>query len=240
MNTLRLSAFLSHCGVSSRRKAEEIIAGGKVKVNGTVVVEQGYKIVPERDTVTVDNQVVHDNTAKLYVALYKPVKVLSDLKYDDDRDIARRLIHVDGHLFPVGRLDYHSEGLMIFTNDGEFANMVTHPKFEVEKEYLVKFKGGLRQHELKEMKQGVVIDGSVYKVEDISYVKSSLQNTWYRVVAREGKNRMIRKIGEKMGHHVLKLKRVRIGSIKLGDLKPGEYRYLEEHEIKDMKKAFLS
>jgi pseudouridine synthase len=238
---LRLSVYLSRCGISSRRKAEEIIASGKVKVNNIVVLEPHFQVTEEKDVVTYDNQIVNNNQAMLYVALYKPVKVLSDLKYDDDDDrkIARKLIHIDGRLFPVGRLDYHSEGLMLFTNDGEFANRVAHPRFEVEKEYLVKVKGSLDRGEMKQMRQGIVIDGSLHKVEDVAYVKSSLQNTWYRVVVREGKNRMIRKIGEALGHHILKLKRVRIGNITLGNLKPGEYRYIEDHELKEVKKAFL-
>jgi 23S rRNA pseudouridine2605 synthase len=240
MPTIRLSVYLSRCGISSRRKAEEIIASGKVKVNNIVVLEPQFQVKEDKDVVTYENQIVNDNNVKLYIALYKPVKVLSDLKYDDDRMIARKLIPIDGRLFPVGRLDYHSEGLMLFTNDGEFANRVAHPRFEVEKEYLVKVKGSLDRNEMKQMKQGIPIDGSLHKVEDVAYVKSSLQNTWYRVVVREGKNRMIRKIGEKLGHHILKLKRVRIGKITLGSLKPGEYRYIEDYEVKEVKKAFLS
>ena len=234
-SALRLSVFLSRAGISSRRKAEEIIAAGKVKVNDNIVLEPQFKVTPERDIVTFDNYTVNQTKVKLYIALYKPTKVLSDLKYDDDRDIARSLIDVPGYLYPVGRLDYHSEGLMIFTNDGEFANRVTHPKFEIEKEYLVKFKGALNQQDLKQMKHGVLIDGVVYKVDSVSFVKTSLQNSWYRIIMREGKNRMIRKIGEALGRHVLKLKRMRIGNIRLGNLKPGEYRYLEEYEVRDYK-----
>jgi 23S rRNA pseudouridine2605 synthase len=232
---LRLSVFLSRAGISSRRKAEEIIAAGKVKVNDNIVLEPQFKVTPEQDIVTFDNYTVNKTKVKLYIALYKPTKVLSDLKYDDDRDIARSLIDVPGYLYPVGRLDYHSEGLMIFTNDGEFANRVSHPKFEIEKEYLVKFKGALNQQDQKQMKHGILIDGVLYKVDSVSFVKTSLQNSWYRIVMREGKNRMIRKIGEALGRHVLKLKRMRIGNIRLGNLKPGEYRYLEEYEVRDYK-----
>lgn len=232
---LRLSVFLSRAGVSSRRKAEEIIAAGKVKVNNTVILEPQYKVTPEKDIVTFENHTVNETKVKLYIALYKPAKVLSDLKYDDERDIARNLIDVQGYLYPVGRLDYHSEGLMIFTNDGEFANRVSHPKFQIEKEYLVKFKGALNQPELKQMKRGILIDGDLYKVDSVSFVKTSLQNSWYRIIMREGKNRMIRKIGEALGRHVLKLKRIRIGNIRLGNLKPGEYRYLDDYEVREYK-----
>ncbi len=236
---MRLSAYLSRCGISSRRKAEEIITSGRVKVNNITILEPQYQVTDGKDIISYDNNIVNDNTARLYVALYKPVKVLSDLTFDDDRIIARKLIPVEGRLFPVGRLDYHSEGLMLFTNDGEFANRLAHPRFQVEKEYLVKMKGSLDRREMNRMKQGVLIDGSLYRVEEIVYVKTSLQNTWYRVIVREGKNRMIRKIGEELGHHILKLKRLRIGSIELGNMKPGEYRYLEDYEVKEAKKAFL-
>jgi 23S rRNA pseudouridine2605 synthase len=240
MVTVRLSVFLARCGISSRRKAEDIIASGKVKVNNITVLEPQFQVTEDKDVVTYENQLLNDNIAKLYIALYKPVKVLSDLKYDDDRIIARSLLPIEGRLFPVGRLDYHSEGLMLFTNDGEFANRVAHPRFEVEKEYMVKVKGLLNRSDMKQMKQGLSIDGTLYKVEDVAYVKASLQNSWYRIVVREGKNRMIRKIGERLGHHVLKLKRVRIGNIALGQMKPGEYRYLEDYEVKEARKAFLS
>jgi 23S rRNA pseudouridine2605 synthase len=240
MESIRLSVFLARCGIASRRKAEDIIARGQVKVNNIVILEPQHQVMPEKDVVTYEKQILNDNTAKLYIALYKPVKVLSDLKFDDDRVIARNLLPIEGRLFPVGRLDYHSEGLMLFTNDGEFANHVAHPKFQVEKEYLIKIKGSFDRESMKQMKQGVLIDGSLHKVEDVGYVKTSLQNSWYRVVVREGKNRMIRKIGEKLGHHVLKLKRIRIGNITLGDLKPGEYRYLEDYEVREVRKTFLS
>jgi 23S rRNA pseudouridine2605 synthase len=234
----RLSKFIEHCGVASRRKAEEIIASGRVSVNNVIVREPQHRIDEDRDAVKVDNVLVRKSGVSLYIALYKPVKYLSDLNFKDDRPLARNLIKIDTYLFPVGRLDYHSEGLMIFTNDGEFANRMAHPRFEVEKEYLVKFKGPLDQNTLKQMKRGVLVDGSLYKVEGISYVKTSLQNSWYKIIVKEGKNRMIRKIGEVLGHPVLKLKRMRIGSIALGDLKPGEYRYLEDHEVKGENSGF--
>ena len=228
----RLSKFLEHCGVASRRKAEDLIASGRVSVNNVVVRQPQFRINDDRDRVTVDNKAVEKTRVHLYIALYKPVKFLSDLNFNDEREIARSLIKLDTYLFPVGRLDYHSEGLMIFTNDGEFANRMAHPRYRVEKEYLVKLKGVLDHQELAEVRQGVLIDGEIYKVETIAYVKASLQNTWYRIIVQEGKNRMIRKIGEKLGHHVLKLKRTRIGPVFLGNLKPGEYRYLEDHEVK--------
>jgi 23S rRNA pseudouridine2605 synthase len=166
--------------------------------------------------------------------LYKPVKYLSDLNYNDDRDIARSLIKINAYLFPVGRLDFASEGLIIFTNDGEFANKIMHPKYGVEKEYLVKLKGSLVDTDIKKIKKGFFIHGSLYKVNTINHYKSTLNNNWYRITVNEGKNRMIRKIGDTINHQVLKLKRIRIGNIRLGNMKPGEYRFLEKNEIEDI------
>jgi 23S rRNA pseudouridine2605 synthase len=174
-------------------------------------------------------------------------------------------------LFPVGRLDYHSEGLMIFTNDGDFANTIMHPRYEIEKEYLVKIKGSFEKDEIQKMKQGIAIDKEVYKIEGIRYVRTAIKNaarnrkkeitkqvtphrsfkkgdradfemknTWYSITINEGKNRMIRKIGDALNHPVLKLKRIRIGKLGLEDLEPGKYRYFEKREaldnIKDAKK----
>jgi 23S rRNA pseudouridine2605 synthase len=178
--------------------------------------------------------------------------------------MARELIKVDAKLFPVGRLDYHSEGLMIFTNDGDFANSVMHPRYGIEKEYLVKIKSSFDKKEIQRMKEGIVIDGEVYKIEGIHFIRTALKNaarerkngitkniqpkrfikkadriesesinTWYSIIINEGKNRMIRKIGDAMNHPVLKLKRIRIGKLELGDLQPGKYRYFEKREAVD-------
>jgi len=130
----------------------------------------------------------------------------------------------------VGRLDYHSEGLMIFTNDGDFAHIIMHPRYGIEKEYLVKCKGILTKNEMELVKKGITIDSELYKVDEIRSTGAAQKNAWYRVVVSEGKNRMIRKIGEAVGHPVLKLKRDRIGKLRIGNLKPGEYRYFERNE----------
>jgi len=134
-------------------------------------------------------------------------------------------------IFPVGRLDYNSEGLIIFTNDGDLANTIMHPKHGVEKEYLVKFKGTLNNNEILRMKKGISVEGDMYKVKSVKYVRLSMKNAWYSVLIDEGKNRMIRKIGNAINHPVLKLKRIRIGNLELGDLKPGEYRFFDKKEL---------
>lgn len=258
----RLSKYVARVSSFSRRKSEDLIRAGKVKVNKVVVLEPFRQVEPT-DIVLIDNQIMEYEPVKLYIALYKPDGYMSDLQDTRGRKMARDIIKIDVKLFPVGRLDYHSEGLMIFTNDGDFANQIMHPRYEIEKEYLVKFKGLLSRDEMNKIKQGIMIGDSkreygkhesgydekklpvvpsykkekgtvvkeLYKVEEIRFAHAATKNAWYNVIINEGKNRMIRKIGEAIDHPVLKLKRVRIGGLHLGDLQPGEYRYFEKKEI---------
>ena len=231
----RLSKFLSNSGVASRRKAEEIIKSGRVFVNNINILEPQYKVNPNDDIVTVDNNVITSVKRHDYIALYKPVGYISDLKDPAGRKLARDLIKTRTNIYPVGRLDYSSEGLIIFTNDGDVANFIMHPKFEVEKEYHVKFKGRLDEDDFLKLKNGLLIDGVPCRIKVIKFLKSSIKNNWYSIIISEGRNRIIRKIGEQIGRQVLKLKRVRIGNIKLGDLEPGQYRFLTESEIRPFK-----
>jgi 23S rRNA pseudouridine2605 synthase len=229
--TVRLSAFLARCGVASRRKSDEIIASGTVKVNNTIVVHPYYKINPDKDRVTIGNRKLELSRRYVYIALYKPAGYLSDLADKKNRKLARTLLEEEERLFPVGRLDYSSEGLMLFTNDGAFANRVMHPRFEVEKEYLVKLKGRVSTDTLKNVLKGVLIEGELYRFDEIEPVRAEKVNTWYRVVVHEGKNRMIRKVADAIAHPVLSLKRVRIGPVRLGALGPAQYRLLTEREV---------
>jgi pseudouridine synthase len=229
----RLSKFLAHSGVASRRKADTIIKSGRIKVNGVKVVDPFYRVTPGTDRITLDGARVSEPTKKYYVALYKPVGYLSDLADPRGRLLARDLIDIETPLFPVGRLDYNSEGLMIFTNDGEFANAIAHPRYGVEKEYLVKFSGKLTREEQKRMVSGVRVEGQLLRLKSITFIEETSQNTWYGVTVAEGKNRMIRKIADAVSHPVLKLKRVRIDGIRLGHLKPGEYRQIDPRQIEE-------
>jgi len=195
------------------------------------VLEPQHKVIPGVDIVLLDGLALGPDTKHVNIALYKPVGYISDLIDVRKRRVARELVDLDEKIFPVGRLDYNSEGLMIFTNDGDFANRVMHPRYCVEKEYLVKFKGILGRDEMMRMQKGIDIEGDVYKVKSIVYAGSSIKNTWYSVIVDEGKNRMIRKIGNAVYHPVLKLKRVRVGNLRLGDLRPGEYRSFNKKEL---------
>jgi 23S rRNA pseudouridine2605 synthase len=262
----KLIKYVARVSLYSRRKSEELIKAGKVRINNAVVTEPSAAVTSV-DSVSVNNEVVYSDPVKLYIALNKPDGYMSDLQDPQGRKVARELINIDVKLFPVGRLDYHSEGLMIFTNDGDFANTIMHPRYGIEKEYLVKVKGVFEKDDVKKMKEGIVIDGEVYKIEGIHFVRHALKNTardrkqkivkratphrlfrkedrtesetkntWYSVIINEGKNRMIRKIGDAMSHPVLKLKRIRIGKLELENLQPGKYRYFEKREALDTSK----
>ncbi len=235
MTTERLSKFLAHSGVASRRKSEDIIASGRVKVNGRTVTDPAHGVDRVRDTVSVDNNAVRPPAASCYVALYKPPGYLSDLADIEgkNRPLARQLIRLQAPLFPVGRLDYNSEGLMLFTNDGAFANLVMHPRYEVEKEYHVKLSGALTQDHLKAAVRGLSLDeGRIYRFKAIVPLRKTEKNTWYRVIVTEGKYHHLRKVFEALSHQVMRLRRVRIDGILLGDLEPGEWRHIEPEEIK--------
>lgn len=231
----RLSKYLSRAGIASRRHSEEIIRSGRITVNGIRIVEPQFRVDALKDTVKFDGKTVSINNQFLYVVLYKPVGYISDLKDPQGRKLARDLIDSSERLYPVGRLDYNSEGLMLFTNDGELANIVMHPRYNVEKEYLVKFTGTLNEADQVKMKKGVTVHGVFYKVNDVSFVRSSFSNSWYSIIINEGKNRIIRIIGDSIGHSVLKLKRVRIGNLKIGRMLPGQYRFLKHNEIRPLR-----
>jgi 23S rRNA pseudouridine2605 synthase len=255
----KLVKYVARVSTLSRRKSEEVIKNGKVKINNVVVREPSAAVSPG-DSVSINDEINKYQPVKLYIALYKPDGYMSDLQDPRGRRLARELIDIDIKLFPVGRLDYHSEGLMIFTNDGDFANEVMHPRYGIEKEYLVKIKGALKKEEIQKMKDGIVIGGEVYKIEGIQFIRTAMKiaarekrpilrsqgpfkrgnrsdletkNSWYSVTVNEGKNRMIRKMADAVDHPVLKLKRIRIGGLDLGDLKPGKYRYFEKDEALD-------
>lgn len=230
-NAVRLSKFLANAGVASRRESDEIIKSGRVAVNSTVVIDPFYRVAPGKDIVTVDNLKIELRMRPRYLALYKPVGYLSDLKDVRNRRLARALLDAKERLFPVGRLDYQSEGLMLFTNDGGFAQRVMHPRYVVEKEYLVKLKGKLDQAELRKVTQGLLIDGDRYAFDRITLACVEGPNAWYRITVHEGKNHMIRKVAEAICHPVSRLRRIRIGPIELGSLRPGESRRLTSREI---------
>jgi 23S rRNA pseudouridine2605 synthase len=231
----RLSKYLARSGIASRRHAEEIIRQGRVMVNGTQASQPQHKISPGADLVTVDGLPVKQHAEPVYIALYKPVGCLSDLKDPRGRKLARELIAEEGLLFPVGRLDFASEGLMLFTNDGEVANRLMHPRYGSEKEYLVKLRGSLCKDDMQAMRDGIYSDGEILKVKSIALISQAGTNHWYSIVLVEGRNRIIRRLADAVYHPVLRLKRVRISNLRLGRMRAGQYRRLSPNEIESLR-----
>ncbi|MDR3574747.1 MAG: pseudouridine synthase [Anaerolineaceae bacterium] len=229
----RLQKILSRAGYGSRRACEELITAKRVKVNDKPVI-LGSKADIEHDHITVDGQVIPKiEEAKVYIAINKPRGVLSDMDPQELRKTVRDLVPVPGHLFAVGRLDMDSEGLILLTNDGELANHLTHPRYEHEKEYDVQVVARPDEEQLAIWRRGVVLeDGHRTAPAKVKIESSSSNGAWLRIIMHEGRKRQIREVGKRIGLPVQRIIRVRIATLLLGDLKPGEWRHLTQIEVK--------
>ena len=233
----RLQKLLAQAGHGSRRHCEEFITSGRVRVNGQVAT-LGQKADLSIDKVTLDGKALPkaESLTYTYIALYKPRNVLSAAEGQDDRQTVRDLIPIEGHLYPVGRLDWDSEGLILMTNDGELTNKLTHPKFGHQKEYRVLVARRPDEKQLETWRRGVVLeDGDKTAPADVSFISMSGKGAWIRVIMGEGKKRQIREVGRLLGLPVVKIIRLRIGTLKLGSLKPRQWRHLTEEEVKELK-----
>ncbi len=233
----RLQKLLAQAGYGSRRACEEFIVSGRVRVNGQIAT-LGQKADPSIDKVTLDGKSLPkpESIALTYIALYKPRNVLSAAENQDDRQTVRDLIPMEGHLYPVGRLDWDSEGLILMTNDGELTNKLTHPRYGHEKEYRVLVARKPDEKQFEAWRRGVVLeDGDKTAPADVSFLSSSGKGAWIRIVMGEGKKRQIREVGRLLGLPVVKIIRLRIGTLKLGNLKPRQWRHLTENEVLDLK-----
>lgn len=231
----RLQKVIAASGYTSRRKAEVLITDGKVRVNGTVVTELGTK-VSSKDVIIINGKALTQEVKEYYV-LYKPEGYVSTTNDEHDRLKVIDLLKTDKRVYPVGRLDFDTSGVLLLTNDGDFTNMMTSPKHHVEKEYRVKMQGFLRKEESHQLAHGVEIDG--YKtrkaiIKDVVYNKSN-ETSLATIIIREGKYHQVKLMFEAVNHPVLKLKRVRFGIINLDGLKTGEFRRMKPYEIKQMK-----
>ncbi|MBR5473241.1 MAG: rRNA pseudouridine synthase [Clostridia bacterium] len=230
-NKIRLQKFLSESGVTSRRKAEDLILAGKVKVNGHVA-EIGSKVDPKRDKVTVRGKLVVANTEKVYIMLHKPRGFVTTLNDEFDRkNVADLVKDVGVRLFPVGRLDRDSEGLLFMTNDGEFANELTHPSKHVNKTYRVTVAGEVDDEKLLKLASGIEIEGRKTLPCDVFVIERKSDRTVLNFIIHEGRNRQIRKMCEAVSLEVLRLKRTEIAGVKMGMLKQGDWRHLNEREM---------
>ena len=228
----RLNKVIARAGFASRRGADQLILAGRITVNGQIVTKLGFKVDPFRDDIRFDGQRVRlDHVENHYIAFYKPRHIITTLSDPFDRSTVMDFIHLDARLFPVGRLDGDSEGLLILTNDGDLANQLTHPRYEHEKEYRVKISGTPLESTLKKWREGVWLDEGRTLPAKVTIESSTGSGTWLRFVIKEGKNRQIRRMIETFKHTVHRLVRVRVGPIVLGKLKPGKWRELKAQEL---------
>lgn len=225
---VRLHKFIADCGLASRRAAEKLIGQGLVKVNGQVITELGTKIDPQKDRVEVRGQRCAGKEGRIYLKLYKPRGYISSCRSEKgERTVLDLVKGVKERLYPVGRLDMASEGLMILTNDGEMANRLMHPRYEHEKEYEVNVEGPITKEQLSELESGIELEEG--KTLPAKIIKKD--NVRFNVILKEGKKRQIRRMVEVIGNKVTRLKRIRIKNILLGDLRPGEHKPLTPSEL---------
>jgi 23S rRNA pseudouridine2605 synthase len=232
----RLQKLLSRAGYGSRRHCETLIQAGRVVVNGDVA-KIGSKADPSKDKIFVDGKLISIQNEKIYIALNKPRGVLSTVRTKDDRRTVRDLVEIDAYIYPVGRLDIDSEGLMLLTNDGELANRLTHPRYGHEKEYRVLVSRRPDEKQIQSWRRGIILsDGYRTASAKVMVESQSSKGTWLRIIMREGRKRQIREVGILLGLPVKKIIRVRIGTLKLGKLKRGEWRSLSTSEISSLLK----
>ena len=232
---MRLQKYIALCGYSSRRKAEELIKDGKVKVNGQKITEMGV-LVDETDIVTVNGEKLNINEKKVYYLLNKPRGIISSSNDEKGRKTVVDLIKTDERIYPIGRLDYDTTGLIILTNDGELTNLLMHPKNEIEKTYLAKVEGIMSKEDIYTIKNNLVIDKrkvavNHFKIKKYDYEKNT---SLIEITIVEGRNHIVKRIFASLGHDVIKLSRIKYAFLDLGNLKSGEYRELSLKEIKKL------
>jgi 23S rRNA pseudouridine2605 synthase len=232
---MRLQKYMSECGVASRRKSEELIKKGEVYVNGRQITELGFQVSSKDEVIVSGKEIKKED--KEYYLLYKPNKTVSSVKDEKGRTTVVDLIESKAKLFPVGRLDYDTSGLLLITNDGELSNILTHPKYEIERVYEVKIDGLIKGNEIKTLENGIVINNIKTKKCKIKLKKLDKNNkkSYLTVKLEEGKNHEVKNLFAYFNYKVLKLKRIRYAFLTLDNLKMGEYRRLSIKEIKDLK-----
>jgi len=233
----RLQKILSQAGVSSRRQAEKIMLEGRVTVNGKIVSELGSKADLQIDHIKVDGKLLKPPKHQVYIALFKPNNTVTTVTDPEGRTTVMELLRgVKERVYPVGRLDYHSEGLLLLTNDGDMANAIMSKATHLPKTYVVKANGTLTTEQQQQFRDGVPLSGKRTMPAGLKLIREG-ENPWYEVKLMEGRNNQIRLMFKHFGHLVEKLRRVRIGPLELGPLKPGQYRHLADEEVQKLKRA---
>ncbi|MEN3037801.1 MAG: pseudouridine synthase [Candidatus Kryptonium sp.] len=232
---IRLNKYLAMCGVASRRKADELIQQGRVAVNGQIVTQLGVKINPQKDKVTVDGKPIKYEEKLVYIVLNKPKDCITTVKDEKGRRTVIDLVKVKYRIFPVGRLDRNTTGVLLLTNDGELAYRLMHPKYKVEKAYKVEIDKPIKPEDIEKLKHGIMLDGRKTEACDV-YILPNSQRKEIGITIHEGRYRQIRRMFERLGYKVKKLHRVSFGGITVSGMKRGEWRYLTEKEIKKLKR----
>jgi len=235
MGEERLQKFISSCGVTSRRKAEELILNGSVKVNDVVVTTLGVKVDTENDVVTINNERIYKSENNIYIKLYKPEGYVTTVKDQFGRKCVIDLIDVKERIYPIGRLDYDTSGLLLLTNDGDLANKLMHPKYHIYKTYIADVEGNINQNSIDKLASGVIIDEYKTAPAKVKIINGSKTSSKVQISIHEGKNRQVRKMFDAVGHTVLKLKRISFGKIELSSLNSGQWSYLTNEEINFLK-----
>ncbi|MBK06544.1 MAG: pseudouridine synthase [Deltaproteobacteria bacterium] len=232
----RLQKLISQAGIASRRKAEEMIKQNRVKVNGKTATI-GQKADPKRDKISIDGQPIQLEQNLIYYRLHKPRGYITAVSDDRDRPVVVDLLpEITQRIYPVGRLDYDSEGVLLLTNDGELAYQLTHPSFQVPRTYHVKVKGDIKSAALRKLQEGVELDdGVAHAVHTERLQPTPGGHTWIEIVLTEGRNREVRRMCDAVGHPVQRLKRIRYANLHVEDLYPGEYRKLSEKDLKELR-----
>jgi 23S rRNA pseudouridine2605 synthase len=239
MTAERLQKILAQAGYGSRRSCEDLITAGRVRVNGQLA-SLGQKADPASDKITLDGRAIAAMPDMIYIALHKPRNVLSTVETEkgDGRRTVRDLVDVAGSIYPVGRLDYESEGLVLMTNDGDLTNRLTHPRFGHEKEYRVLLAKRPDRKQVEAWKRGVVLeDGYKTRPVGVHFDESQGKGVWMRVIMQEGRKRQIRETCKQLALPIVRIVRVRMGTLRLGNLKPRQWRYLMNSEVSELKKS---
>lgn len=229
--TMRLQRYMARCGVAARRKCEEMIAAGRVTVNGIPVIEQGTLVAPG-DVVQLDGRTIEPEESLRYILYHKPMGEVTTVSDPQGRPtVLDRFSAIPSRLYPVGRLDYDSEGLLLLTNDGDLAQRLLHPSREVDKGYLARVRGEVSIEGIRNLRQGIALDGRKTAPAEARIIRRAPNETTLLVTIHEGRNRQVRRMFEAIGHRVLLLRRVQFGPLQLGTLKRGQWRELSQDEV---------
>ncbi len=231
----RLQKVIAHAGITSRREAERLILDGQVVVNGSVITTLGTKVDPAHDVITVKGARVKPASEKLYLLMNKPVGYVSTVKDPQQRPVIIDLLRpIKSRVYPVGRLDYDAEGLILLTNDGELAYRLQHPRYRISRTYEVKVKDFFPGEKLSLLRKGIQLEDGMTLPAKATFLKMAMRNSWLSITLYEGRNKQVKRMCAAAGHPVLKIKRVRFGSLKLGRLPAGDYRHLTKDEVKGL------